>query len=167
MQKKLLGLIIFTMVILSLTGCLGNIQSRTCVQTFDINVVRVANCSLSGRNLSTILDTHTNPGVEFCVRPNYCLGAKADEYVPLYFKVENYPLQSIKTIGGTPSIKWTQGGNTWYVDGNERINNLGSYTFRLEFDLNPSEEENSEMDIIFYNKDNTWSKNYKLKLWDI
>lgn len=167
MQKKLLGFIIIAMVILSLTGCLGNIQTRECLQTFDVRVTSVANCSLSGRNLSTVLSLNTNPGIEFTVRPNYCIGAKADEYVSIYFKVENYPLASIKTIGGTPFIKWTQSENTWYISGDERIDNLGTYIFRLEFDLNPSEEESSEMDIIFYNKDNTWSKNYKLKLWDI
>jgi len=167
MQRKILGLILIIIFLIPLTGCIGNIQTQYYKQTFDVRVTAVANCSLDGRNLSGIIVNDTDIGVEFTVEVNPYPGFKADEKALIHFKVENYSLIVFKTIAGTPYIRWSRGRNDWYVSGDDMVRNLDKNVYRLVLKLNPVEAKNTEMDIVFYNRDNTWSKSYKLKLWDI
>ena len=154
------------MIITSFSGCIGNIQTTKYIQRFKVSVTSVSNCSLNDHNLSVLLNG-SSPAVQFSVDASPFPSSEVDDKVPFFFKVENYPLKIMRTIGGTPYIKWTGNSGTWYVNVNTNLKYEKHYTFVLEFEFNPTQQENGELDIVFYNEDNTWSKTYKLNMWDI
>ena len=164
MKKQILGLIIITLLLVPFSGCITTSETVEIVQSFDIQATATANCSISGRNISVVLD-ETDPIITFSITPPSYYGVRKTDSTPIYFSVENYSLIMFKTIGGTPFIRWNHGNKYWYIQGDDRINFLKKYELTLLLDLNPLQEKSDEFTVTF--SSGSWEKVYTVRLFDI
>lgn len=121
-------------------------------------------------------NTWYDPRCSFQVVPVPFAGANADDLATFYFTVSNYDAvvdiddavdQTLITkSSGEYQVIWTEGSNTWYVEGSKTLLLTGNATMYLDFDVNQAAMANSDMNdmidltVTFYNADWSWSKSY-------
>jgi len=117
-----------------------------------------------------------DPRLQFDIIPVPYAGADADDLATIYFTVSNYDVVidvadaaneylMVKSSGDWQVI-WTEGSNTWYVEGSKTMLMTGNATVYLDLDTNPAgfanidENDSVDLTVTFHNADWSWSKSY-------
>jgi hypothetical protein len=117
-----------------------------------------------------------DPRLQFQVVPVPYAGADADDLATIYFEVDNYDVivdvadatneRLITKTSGEYQVIWTEGSNTWYVDGSKTMLLTGNVTLYVDFDVNQAgfanipENDSVDLTVTFHNGDWSWSKSY-------
>jgi hypothetical protein len=116
-----------------------------------------------------------DPRLQFIVVPVPWAGATADHLATIFFDVSNYDARVeadddnyrlITKSSGEYQVIWTEGSNTWYVDGSKTMLMTGNATITLDFDVNQGGfarmdiNDPIDMTVTFHNEDWSWSKAY-------
>lgn len=120
--------------------------------------------------------TWEDPRAQFVVIPIPPSGSDADQLATIWFDVSNYDAQIdadtaatqrlIRKVSGEYQCIWTEGSNTWYIDGSKTMLMTGNATLTLDFDINQGGMAYMEandpisLTVTFRNNDWTWSKSY-------